>query len=470
MVDPPKFSELEKPDLGPILSLHRRNDGYISFHRKNENGEHEDLFSVPAATIDNYFPSMSPLLERDAYFSINAFFRGGHGDARNSPPGIPLKRALRNQHSLRWLTACYADIDCHQLGITTGQAIGAIIDAQDKGRTPPASMLTRSGRGVWAFWFLVDAESSGPVRAWPEAVRLYCNIQNRLSKEFAEIGADANSLDPVRITRQPGSINSKSHTRVNYWLQGDKGGKRFTYGLDHLAERLNVQMPKLTDKLQADVADHRRQRAKGAWRGRWINARDNFERLWELRGSFSPGTRNSAVFLYVTFLRGLRLDQDAIHDEAGRLFLAMDQPAADPFTEDDLRAAIRGARGATNVSNQRISDLLEVTPEESEVLTAGRGWPHASRFGGPVPAELNRTELCRRRRNLLQAKVKSIASVSGRLEKWPGLEWLAAWLAEQGLECAFSTIKRDLEALGIPNPNAKRPRKTKTKSTGTELF
>ena len=464
-MNPPKFSELEKPDLGPILSLHRRNDGYISFHRKNEkNGEHEDLFSVPAATIDTYFPSMSPLLERDAYFSINAFYRGGHGVARNSPPEIPLERALRKRDSLRWLTACYADIDCHQLGITTGQAIGAIIDAQDKERTPPASMLTRSGRGVWAFWFLES--NSGPVRAWPEAIHLYCNIQNRLFKEFAEIGADANSLDPVRITRQPGSINSRSQARVQYWLQGDKNGQRFVYGLDHLAERLNVQMPKLTDKLQADVASHRRQRAKGAWRGRWINARDNFERLWGLRGSFRPGTRNSAVFLYMTFLRGLRLDEDARHSEARRLFRAMDQPADDPFSEDDLRAAIKGAKGATNVSNQRISDLLEVTPAESEVLTAGRGWPPASRFGGgPVPADkkLNRTQLRRSRRNLLQAKVRS-------MEKWPGLEWLAAWLAEQGLECAFCTIKRDLEALGIPNPNAKRPRKTKTKSTETELF
>jgi len=463
MTQPPKFTNPGKPDPVPILQIHRRHDGWISFHRKDEAGKHEDLFSVRARDIDNYFPSMSPLLERDSYFSINASYRGKHGVAKNSPRSLYLPLAEHKTQNLRWLTACFADIDCHYLGLTTGQAIGAIVDAQDEGRIPPASMLTRSGRGIWAFWILVDDEDHyKPVRAWPDKIRTWCNIQNHIGRELASIGADANARDPVRITRVPGSINTKSRKRVSYWIQGDEDGRRYVYGLSELAELLGVRIPQRTPKLEAEVETFERKRAKGAWTGRWINARENFERLWEMRGTFGPGTRNAAVFLYVTFLRGLRLDDEAIWPEAWRLFESMEQPASDRFTKDELKAAVRSAKGAGNVSNQRISDMLDVTPDESLVLTSGRGWPPASRFGGKQPEQaLSAKEKIRRRRDLLRAKVNT-------LETWPGLAVLAEWLTEQRVECTINTVKADLEALGIRNPKS-RPRKPK-RERGPGLF
>ena len=39
---------------------------------------------------------------------------------------------------------------------STGKAIGAVIDAQDQGLIPPASVITRSGRGIWLLWLLQD--------------------------------------------------------------------------------------------------------------------------------------------------------------------------------------------------------------------------------------------------------------------------------------------------------------------------
>jgi len=79
------FTEPDTPDLKPVELLHRHHDGFVSFHRKVD-GQFEDLFSVPARQLDGIFPQLSPLLERDSYFSINAFYRAGHGIARNSPP------------------------------------------------------------------------------------------------------------------------------------------------------------------------------------------------------------------------------------------------------------------------------------------------------------------------------------------------------------------------------------------------
>ena len=456
----PQFTQPGRPDHGPILQMHRRHDGWISFHRKNPGtGQHEDLFSVKARDLDNFFPSMSPLLERDAYFSVNAYYRAGHGFARNSPKDLDLPRAKRGTDALRWLTCCFADIDCHTLGVSTGQAIGAIVDAQDQGRIPPASMLTRSGRGVWVFWFLVDDQDDHkPVRAWPENVRLYVNVQNRIGKEFAAIGADALARDAIRITRVPGSINTKSRRRVDYWIQGDHEGNRFAYRLADLATSLQVRVPKRTPKLDRQV-DFLTKRAKSGWRKRWLNARQDFERLWELRGTFAPGTRNAAVFLYVTFLRGLRLDQDGVVSEAWRLFRCLDQPKADPFEKDDLLSAVKGAKGASNISNQKIADMLRITPDEANVL---KRWPPASCHGGqPDEPAIPQAERTRRRRALLQAKVRTLTT-------WPGLKALAKWLTDQGCECTFRTVKRDLEELGIPNPQAK-PRRSRRKSE-SDLF
>jgi len=56
----PSFVEPDAPDMKPILLLHRRHDGFVSFHRKDDEGNHEDLFSVPARTLDGVFPQLSP--------------------------------------------------------------------------------------------------------------------------------------------------------------------------------------------------------------------------------------------------------------------------------------------------------------------------------------------------------------------------------------------------------------------------
>jgi len=53
-------------------------------------------------------------------------------------------------------------MDCHKLGIDTGTAIGSIIRAQDDGIIPPASVLIRSGRGVWAIWLLNGRDYKAP--------------------------------------------------------------------------------------------------------------------------------------------------------------------------------------------------------------------------------------------------------------------------------------------------------------------
>lgn len=453
----PVFSEPHAPDFSPIVQLHRGHDGFVSFGRKiGQEREWEHLFSIKAGELESYFPQLLPTFDTDSYYSINGMYRADRGISPHARKlGLDLPRARCDGQTVRWITSCFADIDCHKLGIDLGTALGTVVNAQDSGAIPPASMLCRSGRGLWVFWFLrSDDDSSGPVRAWEEKIRLWANIQCEVTRMFAAIGADAGSRDVARVTRIPGSINPKSGHRVAYWIQAAADGKPFVYTLPSLATAFNVKIPTrhaavtaLDDKLKKD-------RAKGhkGQRGRWIKARRNFEVLWELRGAFAEGTRNNAAFLYASILKSQKLDEDVVWCECTRLFNTGMARGKNLFTMVDLKAAIKKAKRFpfAGVRNQTIADKLDVTPEEAAVLD---NWPPASRFQtGLVEGEadkLSRGEKKQRRRGLLQSKVAELKA-DGQVV--PPLRDLAAWLTDQGLPTVACTVTEDLKALGIKNP------------------
>lgn len=452
----PTFTAPNSPDFRPIVQLHRGHDGYVSFHRK-AGDQWENLFSIKARELDTYFPQLLPTFETDSYFSVNGMFRGGHGVSPHAAE-LGLPRAHRNNDSIRWITSCFVDLDCHALGIDVGTAVGTIINAQDAGTIPPASMLCRSGRGLWVFWFLQsdDENKAEPVAAFPEKIRTWCNVQCAVTRLFSTIGADAAARDVSRVTRIPGSINSKSGRRVAYWIQGDDNGHPFVYTLNSLARAFQVQLP---TRHAAVTQAHAKLSARGrkGQAGRWLKARSNFERLWELRGTFPQGTRNNAIFVYATILRSQKLDDDVVWAECSRLFA--DLAVGDhPYTMADFDQAMKSSVGFRfgGVKNQTIADMLDVSPDEAAVLD---NWPPASRFKAVVSDgeadKLSRSELQQRRRGLLLSK---LAELKANGVTVPPLRDLAAWLSDQGLPTVACTVAGDLAALGIKNPRKPKRR------------
>jgi len=464
----PRFTEPDQPDLKPIMLLHRGHDGFVSFHRKDEAGEHQDLFSVPARTLDGIFPQLSPLLERDAYFSIHGFYRAGFGLARNAPEGSALPRAHRVGADVRWLTCLFADLDCHALNIEVGTAIGHIINAQDAGLIPPASMLTRSGRGVWAFWFLADGP--GLQRAWPEKVQLWCKLQTVIGHRFAYLGADAQARDVSRITRIAGSINSKAASKVAYWVQHNPAGKRYTYNLSELATTLGVELPKSHPAIERTVSKFSERAQKGA-RARWVKDLDRFRRLEEMRGTWKSGTRNGAAFVLVSILRSLKgdaaLPDDAIEIEARKMFArcALVPGEEKPFAWREVQALLRATKSKTRrpLSHQTIADRLDVTPEESPIV----GWPTAARFGVKRVDEvskLTRPEQRSKRRELLR---QLITTNDGKV---PTAAACAEYLETFGMEATSMTILADLRAIGYESPRSKKFRRRVRTKNVRKLF
>src|SRR5215469_15919193 len=141
---------------------------------------------------------------------------------------------LRNVENLTWLRylcACFADLDFYKHGLSYGQAIGTIIDHQDAGLIPPVSVVIRSGRGMWLVWLLHDSRNAKlPPRAWREKQQQYQRVQGKIHRCLARLGSDAH--DAMRITRVPGSIHSGASERVRFFVQADDAGCCYSYTLD----------------------------------------------------------------------------------------------------------------------------------------------------------------------------------------------------------------------------------------------
>ena len=72
------------------------------------------------------------------------------------------------------LNACYVDIDFHKLGLDIGTVIGRVVNLQESGQLPHASMIVRSGHGIWLLWLVHDIEDKDTSQpAFPDRLELY---------------------------------------------------------------------------------------------------------------------------------------------------------------------------------------------------------------------------------------------------------------------------------------------------------
>jgi len=346
------------------------------------------------------------------------------------------------------------------LGIDIGTAIGSVINAQDAGIIPPASVITRSGRGIWLFWLVDGRDYKQPkehAAAYANCIDRWSAIQGALHHRLAKLSADAAALDVARICRIPGSINTKAKLRVGYWVQFDNEGKIPTYSLTTLADLLGVKQRQHRSLEVRETIDALTLRARKGQAGRWKVALRQFQRLAGLRHTFSEGTRNNAVMVYSIILRSLpggrSLDELEIITEVCEQ-LRFDQKPT-PFGMKEIAAAVRSSTRMTStklakLTNQKISDWLDVTPEESAVLES---WPPASWFG-PVTdqaGELSQNEVRRRRRDIIKQRIDDAGGIA------PSLDVLAEVVARAGLDRpALATVRTDLKALGIDNPRGHR--------------
>jgi hypothetical protein len=417
----------------PILHLHRHKDGYIAFAAERDGDDFRPLVSIRASELETWFPLFRDRLPKDAYCAINGDWRlrsyGEHGAAYGYP--------LHSSDRLRYINAAYVDIDFHKLGMDAGDVIGRVIILQDSGFLPHASMIVKSGRGLWLLWLIHDPQvpeqSAG---AFADKLALYCRIQDAIIERLRPLGADASARDAARHIRIPGSLNTKSETKVEWWIQG-ASESGYVYTLQELAGLLRAATPTYRHGQQTITRNPAKRRGWAALHARRLR---DFKTLWALRRGFSNGCRNNAAKIHAWLLccNGMRYDVPGLTEYLGN-------QCHPPLSKAEVKAAWKYALEIRRMKDQTISDWLYITPAEAELLEK---LPPESKFrpaieapARPTPRELQR-QLILSRRVAIQAIIAELGHV-------PKVREMAMLIRARGFHGDHTTVLRDYNALGI---------------------
>jgi len=435
----PEFVKPTAPDLLPIMRLHRAGDGFVTFHSKNADNPDglNNLCSVRVDDLSEIFPELREQLDRDGFYSVNGYYRGGFTKSRYNPD---LAAPLRRNNALRWLNACFVDVDCGRDGAADYyDTYASALRMQDEDVIPPASMTVHSGRGFWLFWFLHDGDGTTPVRAWNENVRTYARLQEAICRRLARLESDSKSKDAARITRVPGSVNTKVNRRVSYSIHYDSNGRGYIYTPEQLCQFLDVSVHALPRKVKELCDPKRVALGKKGLHGRWKWALKQLDTLSALRGGFRDGHRHFAMLLY-----GRALKYTGHENQIDETLYTVGAECDPPLTKSECKQQIKSVKAYKNtkICNQTISDWLEVTIVEASQLFS---WPPATKFGGnPQNDTLTKAKHMERRRDFIRRNVKP-GSV-------PTLEAMNELLDEVGLRAAPATISKDYREIGLENP------------------
>ena len=284
------------------------------------------------------------LLEQDfnqenVYISINTFYS-----------------TFRRLEYLKELKAQFIDLDIYKTGFTKEQIIMHLEADYFNKSIPRPNLIIDSGRGLYLIWLL----NSVPSKALP----LWKAVEEYLYSVLKPFGADRQALDPTRVLRVPGSINSKSKTTVNVIEQYD-----YIYDLREIQ---NEYLPELEERKAKKKGRPSKKVFIHRERSLYYARIQDIIKLCELREYDLKGHRELILFLYRYYLCYFLEDtQKALGDvlELNREFIY-------PLSETEV---IRATRSAEKVylskdkdykyKNETLIELLLITELEETYMT-----------------------------------------------------------------------------------------------------
>ena len=284
------------------------------------------------------------LLEQDfnqenVYISINTFYS-----------------TFRRLEYLKELKAQFIDLDIYKTGFTKEQIIMHLEADYFNKSIPRPNLIIDSGRGLYLIWLL----NSVPSKALP----LWKAIEEYLYSVLKPFGADRQALDPTRILRVPGSINSKSKTTVKVIEQYD-----YIYDLREIQ---NEYLPELEERKAKKKGRPSKTVFIHRERSLYYARIQDIIKLCELREYDLKGHRELILFLYRYYLCYFLEDtQKALGDvlELNREFIY-------PLSETEV---IRATRSAEKVylsknkdykyKNETLIELFVITELEETYMS-----------------------------------------------------------------------------------------------------
>lgn len=460
--------QVELGIIDNVQLIHRgQHDSFICFAKhdgKDADGKPvmKQVFSVRASELSECLPKIVEHLCRDAFFTVNGMYRGGHWPSQFVPS---LPHGDRSSSLIRYLTCTW--VDCDMAG-TPQEQLMAAMNARNEARAngihvPEWSMIAHSGRGFWLFWLLRDDKSEPdayfnaaqskkdrfrglrrgigtPVRAYIEGreIAAWNRCQDQLVRAFQSVKSDAGAKDAARVTRVPGSLNTKygDERRVAYRVNYAEDSTVLCYTLAEMCALLNVQPVMRREKKSDKPVDPKKSEAGRKARKALHQGRiDRMRQLAAIRGGIREGCRSNALLIVAASMRGLGIhDAAALREELATFNAACMNP---PLKRGDIQNAIAGSVSMRKVRDTTIADRLSITPEEA----AATGWP----FQGHTPdpsLKGNRAAVKQNR----QTHIRMIIQKRGG-ELIPAADLVAA-LAKVGMDATTRTVQRDLKEMG----------------------
>jgi hypothetical protein len=422
-----------------------------------------DRFAIRASALDEIFPEFTAQLMRDSFVSINAGYT--LADHSNASFGRPKHRT----EFLRYLCACYCDLDYYKLDLGRPQVIFELERMWAHGELPRASMIVDSGRGMWLLWLLHSADEPNKAHLGAysdnpfDHLQLYTKTNKALRAKLAHLGADP-IHDAARHIRVPGSFRGDCEEFVQWDIKGTLGSVN-SYALKELAGVMGVRtIPRPATERKALSSTLRK---PGSQSRAWAKTNENrlaaISALRDLRGGGFPlSMRNRAAFLYALALKGARTP----FDEIRAAVLDMGNQCEPPLSEGECRRAAMQACRAKSVrlSYRTMADDLDVHPSEAEVVTQilygntrsgdHRFFPAASRFGTVQPittpsgGQFRETKRAARERAILQVvhEAPTVPSIREMMRK----------LEAMGVPASIGTLQKEYRRLGLNNAPASR--------------
>lgn len=467
--DPPATSTNSGEEPGPgsmavdttldFLKLVHRHDGFVSFGSKHKDRGLSPRCAIKATTLENHWPAYRNFFIEDGFVSINASYRHASED-QTSDTGRPKHRS----NTLRFLCACYCDVDCYRVKLSFEEAREKYESLVRLGSLPRASILVSSGRGMWLVWLLHDPvdTSSAHYGAFSDSMfsslNVHREINRRLVSELAPIGADPQSVDGARYLRLPGSVRTDGRPIAQWWAQRENGVIP-SYTLWELADRVGVPCRRMLPALRAEQPGKRNvpNRAKGqraADRAQLLA----IQTLLEARGGIAQGQRNTAAYIYATCLRYSRSERKDVVQMVRSMGLQCRPPLSGLECQHAVRSAFKSSQ--KRLKKTTIAERLSVTRREARLIVQSTGCPFPCSDGevfGPVYLQpLSRAQRRERRQTELT-----------RLIRVHGLKWssrrLAAELSKAEHHVSHQTVLSDLRSLGVDGRQGRPDRESRRK-------
>jgi len=441
-----KKTEIDIETIELIHGIERQQDGYISFCRKI-NKEHQDLSGIKISELRNYIPELLPYLLQDSYFSINASYRSAHWKSKITG----LQGSTRKEINLKYLNACFSDLDCYKSGLDWSEAVSIILKAQDENLIPPASIIARSGRGIYLLWLLTSERLGAQQSAFPREIELYKQINRVLGRTLnaynSKLNWDNVAISGSQILRIPGSTHTQAKQQVNFLIQVKSGGVVPVYTLKTLAENLLIPIKPIPDNPDNFYLRQIKNRGSYPERRQGKIAIGNYRlkdllTISEYCGGFKQGKRWKSISYYCYFAKSAGHTLSDIQNKAYELANKCIPKYPSEPNDTPVNEIVNGIwLGKTRkFNNNFLADFFDIDSSLADKLNLHSIIPIETlekRKSEPSRQETER----KKRRELIRQIIDKNPEVK------PTLVELRIMLKNHGLKAGIQTIWRDLQAV-----------------------